>query len=379
MKFFGKIQKGHFVSRPNRFTVLCRIQGKTVKAYLPNPGRLCELLLPDAVVYLEKTSSESRKLHYTAVAVTRDGNPVALHTHRANEVVRYLIERNLVPRLEKAEIIKKEVTIGSSRFDFLLRKDGEEILLEVKSCTLFSENVAMFPDAVTFRGRRHIEELAHLSDEGKKGAVLFLVNSSQVKYFMPEYHTDLEFSRSLLKVRRKIEIIPLAIGWNKNLYPTDEINVLKVPWELIEKQAEDRGCYLVLLKLHKDASIVVGELGEVDFKAGFYVYVGSAKRSLSKRIERHRRIRKKTFWHIDHLRSICDFQAALPIRTQEDLECSIAEAVKEISERELRGFGSTDCRCRSHLYYFKENPLDSPAFHSMLQYFRMERPVEHIR
>jgi sugar fermentation stimulation protein A len=65
MRFFGKILKGHFISRPNRFTVLCRIQGKTIRAYLPNPGRLWELLLPDAVVYLEKTSSEDRKLLYS--------------------------------------------------------------------------------------------------------------------------------------------------------------------------------------------------------------------------------------------------------------------------------------------------------------------------
>jgi sugar fermentation stimulation protein A len=236
----------------------------------------------------------------------------------------------------------------------------------------------MFPDAVTLRGRRHIEELAHLSEEGKKVAVLFLVNSHQLKYFMPEYHTDLSFSRSLLKAKDQITILPIAIGWNHDLTLIDGPKKLRVPWEIVEREAEDRGCYLLLLKLAKDTSTFVGEQGEVDFKAGFYVYVGSAKRSLSKRIERHKRIRKKVFWHIDYLRSICDFQTALPIRTQDDLECQVAQTTQGISEQEFIGFGSSDCRCRSHLYYFTENPLNSPNFHSMLQYFRMERAVKDM-
>jgi sugar fermentation stimulation protein A len=92
MKFFGPVKKSVFVSRPNRFTLLCELEGKVVKAFLPNPGRLQELLLPGATIFLERSSVPERTLAYTAVAVEREGHRVVLHTHRTNDVARCLIE-----------------------------------------------------------------------------------------------------------------------------------------------------------------------------------------------------------------------------------------------------------------------------------------------
>jgi hypothetical protein len=118
-QFFGPTEKALYLSRPNRFVLTCRLRGKTVNAFLPNPGRLSELLLPETSVYLDKTSNPNRSLQYTAVALEREGFRIVLHTHRTNDVARYLIESGSVPGLSDHEVVRREVTHGNSRFDFL--------------------------------------------------------------------------------------------------------------------------------------------------------------------------------------------------------------------------------------------------------------------
>jgi sugar fermentation stimulation protein A len=376
MRFFGDTLKARFISRPNRFTAVCELEGSIVNAYLPNPGRPWELLHPGVPVYLEKNAAKKRKLAYTVVAVIRDNRPVMLHTHKTNHVARRLIECSRIPGLEDAEIIKSEVSRGRSRFDFQLKKGGAHIFLEVKSCTLFGKNVAMFPDAVTARGKKHVEELSMLSKNGTKGVVLFIINSLEPDFFMPEYHTDLAFTRALLAAKNQMKVIPIGVGWNDNLTLKKEVKLLEVPWKVVELEADDKGAYLLILRLSEDKTVGVGGLGKICFEKGYYIYVGSAKKNLSKRIERHRRLRKKMHWHIDYLRQACDFQATLLIRTRDDIECDVAGGVNAIADFKVPGFGSSDCSCQSHLFHLREDPLKSCAFHSVLQYFRMERPVK---
>jgi sugar fermentation stimulation protein A len=172
LHMFSKVIPAHFLSRPNRFVVHCELSGKKVKAYLPNPGKLRELLLPGARVMLaENRSGHAVRTRFTCVAVERQGLPVMLHTHRTNTAVKWLLEQGLIAGLGDYTVVRQEVTEGTSRFDFLLDRARSQLLLEVKSCTLFGGPVAMFPDAVTERGRRHIVELSHLGG-GKKGGLL---------------------------------------------------------------------------------------------------------------------------------------------------------------------------------------------------------------
>ncbi|MDH7499678.1 MAG: DNA/RNA nuclease SfsA [candidate division NC10 bacterium] len=373
MQPFGPTEKAIFLDRPNRFTLLCRLHGKAVKAFLPNPGRLWELLLPGARVYLERVVRPNAALPYTAVAIEKGNRPVMVHTQRANDLVESLLRRDLIPSLEGAEILKREASHGRSRFDFLLQKATEKIILEVKSCTLFGERVAMFPDAVTLRGKRHLEELADLSREGMRGAVLFLIGTPSAEHFLPEYHTDFEFSRALLAARRRLTILPLAVEWSEDLLPAPQPRLLHIPWDLVEREARDRGSYILLLRLPKRIRLPIGRLGTIPLRPGYYLYVGSARANLTQRIGRHRRLRKRSFWHVDYLRAHTHFRHALPIRSQEDLECQVAEALREISDWSVPGFGSSDCSCLSHLFGMKKDPLRSPDFLSLLQYFRMDR------
>lgn len=373
MKFFGPTEKATYLERPNRFTLVCRLNGKKVKAFLPNPGRLWELLLPGVTVYLEKASNPDRTLHYTVVAIRRENHPVMVHTHRTNDLVDHLLRKRLIPGLEDAKIVRREVKHGRSRFDFLLMRKKKEIFLEVKSCTLFGRRVAMFPDAVTARGKRHLEELIELSIAGKSGAVIFLICWPRAEFFMPEYHTDLEFSRTLLSAKDKISIIPLAVEMEEDLSLASCVRVLEIPWRLVEREAEDRGNYLLLLKLPTLQNIEIGKLGKVQFREGYYLYAGSAQKNLVQRLERHRRERKNLFWHIDYLRAQAEFHWALPIRTGDDLECELASALKKIAGWQVPGFGSSDCSCDSHLFGMSKDPLHSPEFIALLQYFRMDR------
>jgi len=374
--FFKNTQRAIFISRPNRFVVNCEFKGKIIGAFLPNTGRLMELLLPGATIYIEEANRPERKIPFTAVAVEKNGCPVMIHTHKTNDVAQYLIEKGSVPLLEGARVLKREVTKGGSRFDFLLREEAKDIFLEVKSCTLFSQKAASFPDAVTSRGKRHIEELVHLSKGNTSGAVLFLVHWPNADYFLPEYHTDIDFAKTLYSARDKIRIIPLAIGWKKSLTLNTRVKLLEIPWKTFEHEMEDRGNYLLILRLADDTVLEVGKLGERIFKKGYYIYVGSAKKNLSKRIKRHQRLRKKLFWHIDYLRAKTEYIAALPIRTKDDLECDVAAKLKRICDSEIKGFGSSDCSCNSHLFRMNINPLCSQNFHRIIQYYRMDRLFE---
>jgi sugar fermentation stimulation protein A len=141
----------------------------------------------------------------------------------------------------------------------------------------------------------------------------------------------------------------------------------------IEKEAKDQGSYVLILELRRARKIPVGRLGRVFFRRGFYIYVGSAMAHLSKRMERHRHLRKRHHWHIDELRAVADFHSILAIRSSTRLECEIAGALSKISEWGIPGFGSTDCSCDTHLFAFEKNPLHSEKFHQLLQYFRTDR------
>ncbi len=373
--------KARFVSRPNRFLVQCEAEHHNrIRAFLPNPGRLWELLLPGATLYLRRDEGidgrlSTRKTQHTVLAVERDGRPIFLHTHETNSVAQYLLENALIPPLEGSSIVQAEVPVGRSRFDFLLSHKGKELYLEVKSCTLFGNGVAMFPDAVTARGKRHILELAEMSRKGIRVSVLFIVHHPNVQWFMPDYHTDLDFSTAMLQCQGDVQFIPAAIGWNKDLsLDISQTKILKIPWNYLKREVKDRGSYLLIVKLAKRTAIKAGCLPESFFPAGYYVYVGSAMSGLSSRLARHRRKNKKIHWHIDYLTAEAGHVLPVPIRSSKRQECEIAGALSSIRQAGQTGFGSSDCECVTHLFFSPTNPLESEDFHQLLQNFRMRAP-----
>jgi sugar fermentation stimulation protein A len=378
LHIFSRVIPARFLARPNRFIVHCEMSGKKVRAYLPNPGKLRELLLPGAKVMLvENRRDNDLRTRFTCVAVEREGLPVMLHTHHTNTAARWLLDRCLIPGLGDYRVVRQEVTEGTSRFDFLLDRGDSQLLLEVKSCTLFGGPVAMFPDAVTERGRRHVIELSHLSGR-KKGGLLIVAHWPRAEYFLPDYHTDLAFARAFLDVSEKIEVIPVAVKWNADLSLSSVVKELSVPRDLLAREARDAGSYLIVLRLPRRRTLSVGSLGAVTFRSGYYVYVGSAKNNLTQRMERHHRLRKNLFWHIDYLRDASDWVTAIPFRTAEDIQCALAGAMGKTAQWLVTNFGSSDCSCPSHLFGMENDPLVSAPFIDLVERFRMRRLLPMI-
>lgn len=375
----GKLEKAFFIARPNRFIVLCELNGKEITAYLPNPGRLWELLFPGTTLMLRK-NVDSARIPYTVMALEKDGEPVLLHTHLTNTVVETLLRKKLVPGFEQATVIRREIAIGKSRFDFLLSYEGKDFVLEVKNCTLFGNCLAMFPDAVTLRGTRHLLELGKLAENGIRTGVIFAVQWPHARYFMPEYHTDIAFAKAFLASRNLLLVKALGLTWHHDLSLSKKVIDLTIPWSLIERNIHDSGCYIIILRMERDKKITIGELGTILFRSGYYLYAGSAKKGLAKRIERHQRLRKNFRWHIDYLREQAVFHKGLAIRTNVDIECSLASDLGRISGWSIPGFGCSDCSCKSHLFGMTEDPVATWPFMEMLSKYRItavEKELEY--
>jgi DNA-binding protein, stimulates sugar fermentation len=176
--------EGLFRERVNRF--LCRvvIEGKETLVYLPNPGRLWELLLPETPVLLTPSRFKGR-YPYTLFAVRKNASWVLLDTQMTNLIIEELLLEKRIPFLKDYSVKGKEVKALKSRFDLLLSDGQKDLLVEVKTCTLFGSRISMFPDAPTERGRRHLLELSELG-----GMCLFVVMNPESEYFLPAYHVD---------------------------------------------------------------------------------------------------------------------------------------------------------------------------------------------
>lgn len=111
--------------------------------------------------------------------------------------------------------------------------------------------------------------------------------------------------------------------------------------------------YILILKLNKNLSIIVGKLGNIEFKKGFYIYIGSGKKNIEKRVERHIKRDKKTHWHIDYLTKDENFSIIEIYLIEKFDECEITKIFIKNGISFIKNFGSTDCNCSSHLFYSK--------------------------
>lgn len=357
-------QRATFIKRLNRFTVVCQINGQEIQAYLPNPGRLWEILIPGKTVYLKK---QEKGLPFILWAAERQGQIMCLDTQYTNEVAKTLIESGAIKDLEGYLIKGREYKINGHRIDFLLTNGVHDLILEVKSCTLFHDSIAMFPDAVTLRGRKHLEILSK-----RNGAIVFIVHNPQARYFLPDFHTDPDFSQILSKFRDALLIKPISIRWKEDM-TFEFVDELFIPWYIYDSESSDKGSYMLCGKLGDVKTLQVGKLGMLTFKPGYYLYVGSAMNSLSARIKRHMRVRKSLKWHIDYIVPHFKDFIAIPVRSSEPLECSLSQALGSIADDYVPNFGCSDCNCDSHLYWFAENPFKSEEFVDVILDFRIGR------
>lgn len=211
---YNNIKKAVFLKRPNRFIAICNVEGVEEVVHVKNTGRCKELLISGATVYLEESNNPNRKTRFSLISVVKDGILINIDSQVPNAVVFEAIKNKdiKIDGLDELEILKREVTFGNSRFD-IYAKDikGKEAFVEVKGVTLLNgkgdeivfENldrmVALFPDAPTERGNKHILELILAKEQGYVAQIIFLIQLEGAEYFTSNSKTDKKFSESLKK------------------------------------------------------------------------------------------------------------------------------------------------------------------------------------
>ena len=210
MNFENKLIPGQFIKRYKRFFVDIKIKEKTITAHCPNTGSMYGLLKKGNKVWVTKSDNPNRKLKYTLQIIEDKKSKVGVNTHLANKIVHHALENNLIKEFDKKIQVKPETKFGTNtRFDFLITQKKFKAFIEVKNVTLSRiKNLAEFPDAVTSRGLKHINELLKASNMGYKIFILYLIQRNDCKLFKIAEDVDPEYSNSLVKaVKKKLNIL----------------------------------------------------------------------------------------------------------------------------------------------------------------------------
>ena len=196
---YDRVVPGVFLRRPNRFIAHVETGNGTEVCHVKNTGRCKELLTEGARVYLSESSNPARKTRFDLVAVEKGGLLINMDSQAPNKAAAEYMEK-LLPGLT---LLRPETPFGSSRFDFYAEAAGEKWFVEVKGVTLEREGMALFPDAPTLRGARHLRELCGCIEAGYRACALFVVQMSGVRGFSPNFETDPEFARALRAAAEK--------------------------------------------------------------------------------------------------------------------------------------------------------------------------------
>jgi len=219
--------KAIFKSRPNRFIAEVEIDGNLEIAHVPNTGRCRELLIEGVNVYLLPSNNPKRKTKYSLHFVENKGVLVSIYSQQANDIVYNSILNGKIKELSNYSIIEREKRVENSRIDIYLANEYGDCYVEVKGVTLVNNGVAIFPDAPTERGKRHLEELIKLKNEGHRTVIFFLIQHPNGKSFKPNWKTDINFSKTLSKAYSEgVEI--LVYKSNNKL---DKIEIIEKPIE----------------------------------------------------------------------------------------------------------------------------------------------------
>ena len=200
----GEFKTTRLVKRLNRFVALIEVENKEELAHIPNSGRMGELLYPGAQVIVKRVDNKERKTGYDLLFAFDNDSMVAIDSRLPNGLLAEGLQKGMLPELGAYRNIKREPKWGNSRFDLLLQEDGrKDCLVEIKSVNLAKEGVALFPDAPTLRGRRHLDELARASEEGIRSVVFFVVMREDCNHVRPNDSLDPFFGKALRLAREK--------------------------------------------------------------------------------------------------------------------------------------------------------------------------------
>ena len=199
MRLTQPMLEGRLVRRYKRFLADVELEdGSVITAHCPNTGSLLGCAEPGSRVVLRDSQDPGRKLRYTFQSIQVGRSLVNVDTSLPNDVVREAVEAGRIPELAGYDELRREVPYGdASRIDLLLTRGGEKCFVEVKSTTLVRGRTALFPDAVTERGLKHLGELERVVRGGQRAVQFFLVSRSGVSRFAPADDIDPAYGEAL--------------------------------------------------------------------------------------------------------------------------------------------------------------------------------------
>ena len=230
MTFDSPLVRGALLRRWKRFFVDVELpDGSVVTAHCPNTGSMLDCSNPGSPVFLSASDDPRRRLRWTLELVRAGDALIGVHTGRANRIVEEAIRRRRIPELSGWTRWRREAPFEDSRFDFRLEDDQGLQFVEVKNVTHTVHGVALFPDAVTVRGRKHLRTLVRAVRAGHRGLTVFLVQRADATAFRPADAIDREYGVALRQAaRRGVEII----AWRARPTPRGIVLDSRLPVQL---------------------------------------------------------------------------------------------------------------------------------------------------
>ena len=185
MKFKERLLQGTFDKRYKRFFVDIKYENRIINAHCPNSGSMMGLLNKGNKVWFSESDNPARKLKYTLEIIEVEKNLVGINTFSSNKIVSEALNQKKIKSLVKFNNIRSEVKFSKkSRFDFLISNNKEKCFLEVKNVTLVRRGkIAEFPDAITSRGTKHLNELITAKKKGFQSYILYLIQREDCNFF----------------------------------------------------------------------------------------------------------------------------------------------------------------------------------------------------
>ena len=205
MNFENPLIPGVLIKRYKRFFVDIKIRDQIVTAHCPNTGSMYGLLKEGNKVWISESKNPKRKLKYTLEIIEDNKSKVGVNTHLTNKIVLHALQNNLIKELKNISKIKPETKFGNNtRFDFLISNNQDKIFLEVKNVTLSrKKKIAEFPDAITSRGLKHINELVKAEKKNYKIFILYLIQRDDCEIFTIAKDIDPDYANALGQAVKK--------------------------------------------------------------------------------------------------------------------------------------------------------------------------------
>ena len=201
MNFLPPLQRGTLLRRYKRFLADVLLEsGEEVVAHCPNPGSMKTCAEPGWTAWVSPSTNPKRKLKWTLELIESPEDLILVNTARPNAIVEEAIQRGTIPTLDAYSTLRREVRYGTnSRIDILLEKAGQpDCYVEVKNVTmLHDEYTASFPDSVTKRGTKHLEELVSMAQSGHRSVLFFLVSRTNIRRMVPAEQIDPIYAKTL--------------------------------------------------------------------------------------------------------------------------------------------------------------------------------------